>query len=107
MPWRGHQRGGHGVVGGERVAGAQADVGATRLERDRQVGGLAGDVQAGAEAQARERLLALEALADQPQHRHLQRGPLDEPLALVGQREVGDVVFGAGRWWSFVVSVRR
>ena len=40
------QRGGHVVLGGQRVRGAGDDGGAARLERAEQVGGLGGDVQA-------------------------------------------------------------
>ena len=58
------QRGGHVVLRAQRVAGAEHDVGAAGLQRAHEVGGLGGDVQAGADAHARERLLRVEALAD-------------------------------------------
>ena len=58
------QRRGDVVLRAERVAGAEHDVGAAGLERAHEVGRLGGDVQAGADAHARQRLLALEALAD-------------------------------------------
>ena len=70
------------VLGGERVGGAEHHVGAAGLERAHEVGGLGGDVQAGADAHALERLLAREALADGGQHRHLHVGPLDAQHAL-------------------------
>ena len=40
------------VLGGERIGGAEHDVGAAVAQRDRQVGGFAGDVQAGRDAHA-------------------------------------------------------
>ena len=93
-PVLGHQRRGDVVLGRERVRGRQDDLGAAGLQRAHQVGGLGGDVQARADAQAVERLLALEALADEPQDGHLALGPLDAPDALGGEAEVGDVVGG-------------
>ena len=56
-----------------------------------QVGRLAGDVQAGREAQARQRPLAGEALPDQLQDRHLRpaHSILSRP---VGEADVLDVV---------------
>ena len=42
------QRRGGVVLGRERVRGAQEDLGAAGLERAHEVGGLGGDVQAGA-----------------------------------------------------------
>ena len=71
------------------------DVCATGLERAHQVGGLGRDVEARADAQAVERPVALEALADEAQDGHLALGPLDPADALGGEAEVGDVV---GRW---------
>jgi hypothetical protein len=69
------------VLGGKGVRRAQGDVRAGRLERASQVGGLARDVQARRQAVARERPLALEALADRSQDRHLPVGPLDADQA--------------------------
>ena len=68
------------------------DLRAARGERPHEVRGLGRDVEAGADAEAREGLLALEALADQAQDGHLALGPLDPPDALGGEGEVGDVV---------------
>ena len=79
------QRRGHGILRGQRIACAQAHVRPPGLERDCQVGRLAGDVQTGAEKQALERALALEALPDEPEHRHLLGRPFDEPLTLRGE----------------------
>ena len=76
-----HQAGGHFVLRGERIRGAEHDVGAAVAQRDRQIGGLAGDVQAGGNAHALERLLLDEPLADQLQNGHLLIGPFDLALA--------------------------
>ena len=67
----GDQRGGHIVLGGERVGGGQHHIRAASLQGLHQVGGLGGDVQAGRDAQPFERLLFRKALADQAQDRHL------------------------------------
>ena len=68
------------------------DLRAAGLERAHQVGRLGRDVEARADAQAGERPLALEALADQAQDGHLALGPLDAADALGGEAEVGHVV---------------
>ena len=86
------QRRGHVVLRGQRVAGAEDDVGAAGHQRAHEAGGLGGDVQAGADAHALERLLLLEALADGAQHRHVHVGPLDAQHALGGESDVFDVV---------------
>ena len=105
-PVLGDERGGDVVLGRQRVRGREHDVGATGLERAHQVGGLGRDVEAGADAQALERPLALEALADEAQDGHLALGPFDPPDALGGEAEVGDVV--GGRWaWRRQVIVGR
>ena len=72
---------------------AQSDhVGAAGDQRAHEAGGLGGDVQAGADAHALERLLLLEALADGPEHGHVHVGPLDAQHALGGETDVLDVV---------------
>ena len=58
------KRGRNGVLRGERIARAEADVGAARLQRDREVCRLAGDVKARAETQTLERPLTRESLTD-------------------------------------------
>ena len=58
------ERRGDVVLGRERVRGAEHDLGAARLERPHEVRGLGRDMEAGGDAVAGERLLALEALAD-------------------------------------------
>jgi hypothetical protein len=57
-------------------------------------------VEAGADPDPGQRLLALEPLADQAQDRHLPLGPLDPPDALGGETEIGHVVGrqARGRW---------
>ena len=57
-----------------------------------QMRGLGGDVQAGGDAQALERLLLREPGADVAQHRHRPLGPLDAAMALLGQLQVLDVM---------------
>ena len=57
-----------------------------------EVGGLGRDVEAGRDAQALERPLAREALADEAQDGHLPLGPFDAADAFVREAQVGDVV---------------
>ena len=104
-PVLGHERRGDVVLGRQRVARREDDLGAAGLERAHQVGGLGGDVQAGPDPQTVERPLALEALADQAQDGHLALGPLDPADALGGEAEVGDVVGRAAWWWSSAVGL--
>ena len=82
------KRGGDVVLRRERVGRAQRDLGAARLEREHQVGGLGGDVEARADAHAGQRLGLREAVADLSEHGHERGGPLDARFA--GVRE-GDV----------------
>ena len=82
-----------GVVGGQRVGGAERGVGAPRLQRDHQVRRLRRDVQAGRNPQALEGSLTLEPLPDQQQHGHLPRGPFDQVIAGLRQAGVLDVPF--------------
>src|SRR5262249_59754795 len=69
---------------------------AAGLEREHQDRGLGGHVQARAEADALERLLAREALADLPEDRHRLLGPLDLEPPRGGEREILDVVLDHG-----------
>ena len=68
-------------------------------------------MEARADAQAVERPVALEALADQAQDGHLALRPLDAPDALGGQAEVGHVVgrerAGGGHRGSVSLRVKR
>ena len=86
------ERRGDVVLRRERVRGDEHHVGAARLERACEVRRLRGDVEAGGDAVAGERLLLHEPLPDRGQHRHLPVGPLDPPYALDGEGEVLYVV---------------
>ena len=86
-----HQAGGNVVLRGQRIGGAQHDVGAAIAQGDRQVGGLGGDVQAGGDADALQRLVLDEVLADDLQDLHRLVGPVDALLAHIGKRQVGDI----------------
>ena len=86
-----HQDGGHVVLRGERVGGAEHHVGAAIAQGDHQVGGLGGHVQAGRDAHALQRLVLDEFLADDLQHLHRLVGPLDALFAQIGQFEVLNV----------------
>ena len=72
----------------KRIGGAQHDVGAAVAQRDHQVGGFGGDVQAGGHADIRQRLRLDELLADGLQNRHGLESPFDAALAEIGQREI-------------------
>ena len=106
-----HERRRDVVLGRQRVARREHDLRAAGLERAHEVGRLGRDVQAGADAQAVERPLALEPLADEAQDGHLALGPLDAADALGGEAEVGDVVgrgcAGGGHRASISLRVKR
>ena len=112
-PVLGDERGGDVVLGRQRVGRGEHDVGAAGLERPHEVGRLGRDVEARPDAQAGERALALEALADEAQDGHLALGPFDAADALGGEAEVGDVVGGQRggggheRWVSLRSNRRR
>jgi hypothetical protein len=78
------ERRGDVVLRRERIGRAQHDVRAARLQRPHQVGGLGRHVQAGGDAVAAQRLLALEALPDLGEHGHLPVCPFDPALPLGG-----------------------
>ncbi len=90
------QRGCDIILRRERIGCACGHVRAARLERAQQVAGFGGDVQAGAHLEAFERQVLGEALADFPQHRHLQVGPFDARRAAFGEAEIRDIIFAAG-----------
>ena len=102
-PVRGDERGRDVVLGRERVARRPARPRAPPAVsvRIRFAVSVVTWRQA-ADAQAGQRPLALEALADEPQDRHLALGPLDAADALGGQAEIGHVVGGQARRWSSV-----
>jgi hypothetical protein len=79
------ERGSNVILRRQRVAGGEDDLRPAGLERPHQVGGLGRDVETGTDAEAVERPVALEALADETEDRHLSLGPLDAPDALGGQ----------------------
>ena len=86
------ERGRDVVLRRERVRRGERHVRSARRERPHEVGRLGRHVEAGGDAQALERPLAREALADEPQDRHLPLGPFDAADAFVGEAQVGDVV---------------
>ncbi len=82
------------VLRGKRIGGAERDVGAARLQRHGQIGGLGGDMKASRELLALQRPLLGKALANQPQDGHRPLRPFDSKLPLVRQLDVVDVVVG-------------
>ncbi len=86
-----HQAGGDIILRRQRVRGAEHHVGAAIAQADGQVRGLGGDVQAGRNADALQRLVLDEFLADNLQHLHGLVRPLDALLSQVGQFYVLDV----------------
>ena len=81
------------VLGGQRVAGAQNDVGAASLERSHQVGRFGRNVQACRHLLPGQRFFLAEPLADLRQNRHVPIRPLDSPFPLVSQTKVLHVEF--------------
>ena len=79
------------VLGRERVAGAQRQLRAAGLQRQHQVRRFGGNVKARAYADAAERLLDLEAIANLCQHGHVRAGPRDARAAGFGQAAILDV----------------
>src|SRR5256885_611086 len=87
-----HERRRRVVLRGERVRRAERDLGAACLERQHEDRRLGGHVQARAEAEALERLLLGEALADLAEDGHRLLRPLDLQPPLRRQPEILDVV---------------
>src|SRR5580692_1526613 len=79
------QAGGDVVLRREGIRGAENYVGAAVAQADRQVRGFGGDVQAGGDADAFQRLVLDEFLADNLQHLHGLVRPLDAFFAQFGQ----------------------
>jgi hypothetical protein len=77
------------ILGREDVAGGPADLGAQRLERLDQDGGLDGHVKRSRDPGAPEGLPWRVLLADRHQRRHLALGDGDLLAAPVGERKVG------------------
>ena len=116
-PVLGDERGCDIVLGGQQIGRAQSDLGAAGLERPHQVGGFGRDMEARADPQSSKGLLLLEALADEPQNRHLPLRPFDARDAISGQGEIGYVVRRqvadgvgrgelGGRHWGSLVRIR-
>ena len=76
-----HERRGHVVLGRERVRRAQRDLSARGGQREHQVRGLGGDVEARRQPNSVEGALLGEPLADLCQHRHLPARPRDPGYA--------------------------
>ena len=51
-------------------------------------------METGSQPETGKGLLAVETLPNQPEHGHLSLGPLDAPLPLGREAEIGDVVAG-------------
>ena len=83
-----HERGGHFVLRRKRIRGAENHVRAAVTQSDGEVGRFAGDVQARRHANALQRLILDELLADQLQNGHVLIGPFDPALALFGKRDI-------------------
>jgi hypothetical protein len=93
-----HQRGGRVVLGAEDVARSPAHVGAQRLQRLHQHGGLDRHVEAAGDASALERLGRGVLVADGDQRGHLSLGDADLLAAPLGERQVGNgVIAGVQR----------
>ena len=90
-----HQAGGDIVLRGQRIGGAQHNIGAAIAQGDGQVGGFSRHVQAGRNAHALQRLVLDEVLADDLQDLHGLVGPVNALLAHIGKCEVGDIAGGA------------
>ena len=91
-----HQASGHVVLRGERVGGAECDIGAAVAQRDHQVSGLGGHVQASRDANVFEWLILDEVLADNLQNLHRLVRPLDALLTQIRYFEVLNVTGNVG-----------
>ena len=80
-----HQAGGNVILSRERIGSTKDHIGAAIAQGDHQVRRLAGDVETGGNANALERLVLDEFLADELQNLHGLIGPLDALLAEIGQ----------------------
>ncbi len=82
------EAGGHVVLRGQRIRSAERHVGAAVAQGIIEVRGLGGHVQAGRNADALERLVLDEFLADDLQNLHRLVRPLDAFLAQIGQFKI-------------------
>ena len=87
-----NQRCRHVILRGERVGGAKNHVSAAIAQRNGQVCGLRGHVQARGNANALQRLVLDEFLADALEHRHGLVGPLNAALSQISQFQALDIV---------------
>ncbi|GAC1500517.1 MAG: hypothetical protein NVS1B14_04470 [Vulcanimicrobiaceae bacterium] len=85
------QRRGHIILRGERVAGTQGDLGASRLQSQHQVRRLRGYMQTRADANPGKRFGAREPLFDLRENRQVGRGPRNTSAALFGKGTVFDI----------------
>ena len=88
----GDQRSRHIILRRERVGGGQDDIRPASVQGVHQVGGLGGHMQAGGNAQALQRALFFEALADQAQDGHLSLCPFDLPAPAFRQVDIFDII---------------
>jgi len=102
----GYQRRSHVVLCGEGVRRAQRDVRPARLQRDGEVRGFRGHMEARREALPRERALAREPLPQLPQHGHGALGPFGAPAPFRGETQIFDVVCRAVRGRGHRAAVR-
>ena len=86
------ERGRRVVLGGERIARAQRNLGTAFDHRAYEIGGLGGHVQTRTDADSLEGTLLGKALANLGEYGHVAIGPQDARAALVGKVDVGDVV---------------
>ena len=86
-----HQAGSDVILGGERIRGAEHDIGAAILQADGQVRGFGGDVQASRHADALQGLVLDEFLANDLQDFHGLVGPVDPLLAEIGKVQALDI----------------
>ena len=75
------EAGGYVILRRQRIGGAKDDLGAAVAQADAEVSGLGGDVQAGGNSDALQRLVLDEFLADNLQHFHGLVRPLNAFLS--------------------------
>ncbi|OPZ81333.1 MAG: hypothetical protein BWY76_03065 [bacterium ADurb.Bin429] len=88
--------GGDIVLRGQGVRRAEVALRAAGFQREHQIRGFGGDVQARAQHLPPQRLFALKALADNAQHGHFLRGPLHALAPGGRQRRIFDIVIEHG-----------
>src|SRR6202008_725820 len=76
------------ILGGKGIGSAKHAVGAAIAQSDHEVGGFAGHVKTGGNAETLESLLLDEPLAYQLKHGHLLSCPFDLALASVGKADI-------------------